>query len=142
MSFKPMWHGAHCSQTSPPSTLSSKLIPLHYPDTAAQTLRPSLKSFSAASGLYIAFFRCSRSTTLYSSSKVVATYICSSYMAIESSYERVMQLRIILYRRTPEFAFRPLYTSLRFLWSWLSIIFNITTLMRSSIRHSIQIYQH
>lgn len=57
-------------------------------------------------------------------------------MAIDSSYKRVIQLRIILYKRTPEFALRPLYAPLRLLWPLFFIIFNITTVMRSSIRHS------
>lgn len=46
-----------------------------------------------------------------------------------------MQLRIILYRRTPEFTLRPLHVPLRAPWPWFSSLFNITTLMRSSIHH-------
>ena len=123
-------------------TISPPLIPLHYPDTTSLPLRPSIKSFWLPLVLYTALYGSSRSTTIYSRSKTVATYICSSYTAIDSSYERVMQLRIILYRRTPEFALRPLYAPLRSPWPWFSIIFNITTLMRSSIRHSIHVSQH
>ena len=138
MSFKPMRRGAHCSQISPPFTSSTPLIQLHYHDTATQTLRPSIKSFWLPLVLYTALFGSSRSTTLYSSSKAVATYISSSYIAIDTLFESVMQLRIILYRRTPEFALRPLHAPLRASGGLFSSIFNITTVMRSSIRHSIQ----
>ena len=137
MSFKPMKHGAHCSQISPPFTSLPPLIPLHYPDTAAQTFRHSLKSFWLPLVLYTALYGSSRSTTIYSCSKTVATYICSSYTVTYSLFECVRQLRIILYRRAPEFAFRPHHEPLCTPWLWFSSLFNITTIMRSSIRHSI-----
>lgn len=86
--------------------------------------------------LYKALFGSSRSTTLYSGSKTVATYICSSYTVTYYLFECVIQLRIILYRRAPEFAFRPLHEPLRTPWLLFSVLFNITTIMRSSIRHS------
>ena len=142
MSFKPMWHGAHGSKTSPPFTSSTPLISLHYPDITSLQLFPSLTSFWLPLVLYTELFGSSRSTTLYSSSKTVATYISSSYAAICSLFESVMQLRIILYRRTPEFALRPLHAPLRTPGGSFSIIFNITTIMRSSIHHSIHDSQH
>lgn len=90
--------------------------------------------------LYKALFGSSRSTTLYSGSKTVATYICSSYTVTYYLFECVIQLRIILYRRAPEFAFRPLHEPLRTPWLLFSVLFNITTVMRSSLRNSIDSY--